>query len=375
MVTLLNQTKNSNSVPRLLAAPAFDMIFLILGRACNMSCAYCLQHGLVHTAMADISNKVYDFVRSLARRQSRLRLQFYGGEPLVYFETMQTVVTELSDVRDKLVLTMITNGRALDDDVVDWCNANLDAVAVSWDGPVASSTTRGYDVMHERREQLLRLNNLSFTAVLSAATFPLDVFDAVDEFNLDYAKLHKGALAGVNLDELLCTTPAHPELADIDFDKLRVQVQVIADEYGDHVVKGKAMSASRLAWITSKVNNLKHGVRNGVNDKARCGNGYNVLNLDGAGNLYACHNGDTVVGTIDDTWTTVLRNVVLHDRAPLHATGACSKCGLQLMCQNGCPLVTAEDRRRYYCRQVAALDEPVIDKVLELGQQLGGGEQ
>ncbi len=340
-----------------------------------MSCAYCLQHDLVHKLPAKVDGKVLTFIRALAQRQGRIRVQFYGGEPLVYFDTMRLVMDELADVRKYIVWTMITNGKALDDDIVDWCNANLDAVAVSWDGPVASHTTRGYDVMNEHRDQLLRLNNLSFTAVLSSAMLPLDVFDAVDNFNLDYAKVHKGALAGVNLDELLCTTPVHPELAEFDFDLLRAQVQLIVDEYGDHVLKGKAMSASRLAWVNAKVNNLKHGVRRGVNDRARCGNGYNVLNIDGSGHLYTCHNGDSVVGTIDDTWTSVLRNVVLHDRAPVHANGACAQCGLQLMCQNGCPLVTTEDRRRFYCRQVAAVDEPIIDKVLALGQQLDGGEQ
>jgi len=358
--------------PRLLAPPRFDTVFLILGRACNLSCQYCLQHNVAHDKMpATVNQDVIDLLRGLAERQGRLRVQFYGGEPFVYAETMHDVVAQLADVRDKLVLTVITNGKALDDAEVDWCNANLNGVAVSWDGP-ASAVTRGYDVVAERREQLLRLNNLTFSAVISARTMPLDVMDGVDAFNADYAPRHNGALAGINLDELLCTTTEHAELADVDYDKLRTQVQMICDEYVRYMCNGEAMSQSRLSWITGKVNNVKHGVRCGVGDRARCGNGYTVLNVDGDGVLYACHNTAVKVGTVNDAWSDVLRRVVLADATPRHIAGPCGTCGVAIMCQNGCPLVSDEDRQRFYCRLVATIDEPVIDAVLEAGRRLGG---
>ena len=352
--------------------PVIDTVFVVLGRGCNLSCRYCLQHDLVDALPAEVDPSVPAFIRRLAVDQGRLRVQLYGGEPLVYMDAVRELVDRLADVRDKLTWTMITNGRLLDDAAVAWCNAHLDGVAVSWDGP-ASVHTRGYDVVAQRRAQLLSLRGLTLTGVVSALAYPLDVLDAVEEFSADYRR-RWGTPVGVNLDELLSTTTEHPELADMDFEKVRNQVLTICGQFMDLVLRDVSMPMARYAWISRKVRHLRFGVRQGVGTQARCGNGYTTLNVDLAGNLYACHNAPLRVGVVTDPWADVYTRVVTADPTPRHAAGACGKCDVRWMCQNGCPRVSAEDRARFYCAQVRAMAEPVVDTVLALGDALAETE-
>ena len=347
--------------------PVVDTVFLILGRGCNLSCRYCLQHDLVDSLPAEVDPRVPAFIRRLVARQGSLRLQLYGGEPLVYMGTVRQLVDQLADLRGQLTWTMITNGRLLDDATVDWCNDTLDGVAVSWDGP-ASTVTRGYDVVAQRRAQLLRLRRLTLSGVVSAAAYPLSILSGVDTFDEAYVA-RQGVHVNVNLDELLSVTDEHPELGRIDFDELRRQVEVICAAYEAHVLHGRAISHAQLTWVTRKVRNLRHGVRCGVGTRARCGNGYTVLNLDMAGYLYACHNTSLRVGSVDDPWDQVHANVVAADATPTHAP-VCALCDARWMCQNGCPLVTRADRELFYCQQVRAMAEPVMDTVLRLGDAL-----
>ena len=64
-----------------------NTVFLMLGNSCNMNCAYCLQHPLVHKALTrEVNPEIYDFLEEVTNENTRpLHLQFYGGEPLLYF--------------------------------------------------------------------------------------------------------------------------------------------------------------------------------------------------------------------------------------------------------------------------------------------------
>ena len=40
-----------------------NTVFLMLGNSCNMNCAYCLQHPLVHKPLTrEVNPEIYDFL-------------------------------------------------------------------------------------------------------------------------------------------------------------------------------------------------------------------------------------------------------------------------------------------------------------------------
>lgn len=138
-----------------------NTVFLMLGNSCNMNCAYCLQHPLVHKALTrEVNPEIYDFLEEISQENPRpLHLQFYGGEPLLYFGTIQEVVAAVKKRKLNMTFGIITNGRALTDEMVRFFNAWNFTVCVSWDGPHVKET-RGYDVFSvpETRERILALD-------------------------------------------------------------------------------------------------------------------------------------------------------------------------------------------------------------------------
>jgi uncharacterized protein len=97
-----------------------NTVFLMLGNSCNMNCAYCLQHPLVHKPLTrEVNPEIYDFLEEISQENSRpLHLQFYGGEPLLYFGTIQEVVAAVKKRKLNMTFGIITNGRALTDEMV-----------------------------------------------------------------------------------------------------------------------------------------------------------------------------------------------------------------------------------------------------------------
>lgn len=78
-----------------------NLVFVILGRACNNKCIYCMQHDIITNQVnVKVNPKVIDFLTELGSQRDEnddpLRIQFFGGEPLIYFESLKHIVKELS---------------------------------------------------------------------------------------------------------------------------------------------------------------------------------------------------------------------------------------------------------------------------------------
>lgn len=350
--------------------PCVHTVFVMLGHDCNLSCRYCLQHDVVTEQLStNINPDLVNFIAELADTcDGRLRVQFYGGEPLVYWSSIVKVVNELTSLHANAAFSMITNGKLLTSDKVEFINANFDGISVSWDGR-GSLTTRGYNVVADNREQLFRLTNLCLSGVLSAYSYPLDLIKDFEVVNAEYLEA-TGRTLMLNIDELLDVNLQNHDLKDFDFAKLQGQVVEICQEYLDHVLTNRSMSKPRLTWIETKVNNARAGLSSGLRQFARCGNGYSVLNIDLDGNMYNCHNTSARVGTIYDDAQTIFGNAARLDQTERNNT-RCSACPVRSICASGCPLVEIDARRDFYCRQVIAINAPIVDIVLKFDDLLG----
>lgn len=155
-------------------------IFIMLGHECNLQCKYCLQHDVLNIILnKDFSEDILDFVMEMANNQPNniVQIQFYGGEPLVFWDTIVKFVNGIIR-RGKprnLRFSMITNGKLLDKDKVTYINDNFDNIAISWDGRNVLKT-RGYDVFAENKENIFALKRFAISGVLSAYNYIQDFF-------------------------------------------------------------------------------------------------------------------------------------------------------------------------------------------------------
>ena len=110
---------------------------------CNLRCKYCFastgDFGTGRMTMDfDVAKKAIDFVVEQSGSRRNIEIDFFGGEPLMAFDTVKKTVDYArsleKDKNKKFRFTITTNGLLLNDEIIDYINANMDNCVLSLDG-------------------------------------------------------------------------------------------------------------------------------------------------------------------------------------------------------------------------------------------------
>lgn len=129
-----------------------------LGLSCNYECSYCSQRFVPH---ADSTNPddIEPFLRELqdAMIDPPERIEFWGGEPLVYWKTFKPLAERIHELYPHAELKVITNGSLLDAEKNKWLDDMGFVVGLSHDGP--GYHARGVDPLDdpEKRAAIMDL--------------------------------------------------------------------------------------------------------------------------------------------------------------------------------------------------------------------------
>jgi uncharacterized protein len=149
-----------------------------LGLGCNYSCSYCNQ--AAHLGSESVTRTI-EAERFLAGLDAWLtgapeRIEFWGGEPFLYFAKLKKLVPALHARFPKAELVIITNGSLIDEEILEFIERYDISIAVSHDGP--GQHLRGPDPFDdpERARWLRELwrrrgptQKMSFNAVFTPA--------------------------------------------------------------------------------------------------------------------------------------------------------------------------------------------------------------
>lgn len=107
-----------------------------LGLSCNYACTYCSQR-FVPRADETSRKHIPKFMERLDRfmQAAPQRIEFWGGEPLVYIKTIKPLAEELKRRYPDAELVMITNGSLLTLELNEWLDDMGFQIGVSHDGP------------------------------------------------------------------------------------------------------------------------------------------------------------------------------------------------------------------------------------------------
>lgn len=116
---------------------------LHVAHTCNLNCSYCFAsqgkyHGDRAVMSLEVGKRALDFLIEHSGTRRNLEVDFFGGEPLMNFDTVKELVA-YARVREKEAgknfrFTLTTNGMLIDDDVIDFCNREMGNVVLSLDG-------------------------------------------------------------------------------------------------------------------------------------------------------------------------------------------------------------------------------------------------
>ena len=324
-------------------------IFLMLGPKCNLQCKYCLQHDMVDHDTSMVKPEVKEWLQEQVPTdfERPFRIIFYGGEPLVYWNAIKDVV---ESIKGNVQFAMISNGKLMTSDKVDFINDYNVCVTISWDGANVEKT-RGYDVV-KNNPCILDIKRLGFSAVLSSYTYPLDFLNEINPILLEYKRIH-GVSPNLNIDTIMDFGNCG-ELREMDCRKITEQMKFIIEHKKEKTAYYRIVDQLQRKYVF---------YREYVDKRAVCGNGYTIWNVDVNGDLYRCHNCGEKVGTIFDEPADVLARVKELDPTYEHYQEKCRTCPAQPLCRSGCPLIDAKGREEYFCDIRKAYLSPIIEDI------------
>jgi len=137
-----------------------NVLKIQMGLSCNYSCDYCSQK-FVERAPETNKKDIDSFLEKLEVLEfgEHVKVEFWGGEPLVYWKTMKPLAEALSEKFKELNVnrhfSIITNGSILTDEIIDWLMMMDFGVSISHDGP--GQSVRGPDPFDdpEKKERIL----------------------------------------------------------------------------------------------------------------------------------------------------------------------------------------------------------------------------
>lgn len=160
-----------------------QLLKIQLGLGCNYSCDYCSQKFVERTESTSAKD-INDFLEKLNvlefNEEVGLKVEFWGGEPLVYWKTLKPLAEAIKARFDswtrKPQFSIITNGSILTEDIIDWLMMMDFSVSISHDGP--GQAVRGPDPFDDPEKKKLILGfyrmmtrlkkGISFNSMLSA---------------------------------------------------------------------------------------------------------------------------------------------------------------------------------------------------------------
>ena len=154
-----------------------ELLKIQLGLSCNYSCTYCSQRFVPNAAETN-SSYIDKFMKSLDLWLFKppKRIEFWGGEPFVYWKTLKPLAEELRKKYPLARFIIVSNGSIITKEIVDWLDELDFHIGISHDGP--GQSIRGPDPFeNEEQKKILlyllekRKGKISFNATLSKNNF------------------------------------------------------------------------------------------------------------------------------------------------------------------------------------------------------------
>ena len=116
---------------------------LHVAHTCNLNCSYCFasqgKYSGERAVMSyEVGKQALDFLVANSGTRHNLEVDFFGGEPLMNFDTVKRLVAYARSIEQEagkhFRFTLTTNGVLIDDDVIDFANRECSNVVLSLDG-------------------------------------------------------------------------------------------------------------------------------------------------------------------------------------------------------------------------------------------------
>ncbi len=339
---LFSEDEYKQYADKTLNAPIKAMC-LHVSHDCNLRCEYCFAEtgdfGTGRKLMPpEVGKKAIDFLIEKSYGRENLEVDFFGGEPLMAWDTVKQTVDYARSVEKQhgknFRFTITTNGMLLDDEKIEYINNEMTNCVLSLDGRkevndrirFTPNHKGSYDIIVPKFKKLVAgRTKENRTDYYIRGTFT--------KYNLDFASdvLHMADLGFTQLSvEPVVTDPKFPyALTEAD-------LPVVFKEY-DRLYEIMRENPDRFNFFHFKID-LDQGPC-AIKRLRGCGCGNEYVAVTPDGDVFPCHQ---FVGMEDWKMGNIFDGVInskIKDyfaQTHIYSKKGCSECWARFYCSGGC---------------------------------------
>jgi uncharacterized protein len=313
---------------------------------CNLRCKYCFAskgdyEGKRELMSPEVGKEAVKFLAQKSGALKNVEIDFFGGEPLLAWDTVTEVVSYARSVESKynkkFHFTMTTNSTLLDDNKIDYLHKNMDNIVLSLDGRksvndkirVRADGSGSYDSIIKNIAKIVELRQRDKKEYYVRGTFTKHNLD----FSKDVFHLADMGFREISIEPVVGDSQDDFILCDSDIDTIHREYGRIAAEY----LKRKESGHNPFRFYHFNVN-----IYNGPCIYKRltaCGAGRQYLAVVPNGNIYPCHQ---FVGRDEFLMGAVFQKELNEDivdrfkNTHVFVKPDCSRCWARFFCSGGC---------------------------------------
>ena len=316
---------------------------LHIAHDCNLACRYCFAgegeyHGQRALMSVEVGKKALDFLVKNSGNRVNLEVDFFGGEPLLNWQTVKELVEYGRSLEGpnnkKFRFTLTTNGVLLDDEILEFANREMANIVLSIDGRKE---------VHDRMRPF-RGGQGSYDMIVpkflkvaqSRGQERYYVRGTYTHHNLDFSKdvLHLADLGfkQISVEPVVAGPEDDYAITEADIPKLLEEYDLLAAEMIKRRKEGKGFHFFHFMI------DLEGGPCV-AKRLSGCGSGTEYLAVTPWGDLYPCHqfvgNEKFLMGNVDEG---ILREDIRDEFkcCNVYAKDKCRKCFAKFYCSGGC---------------------------------------
>ncbi|MDD4436611.1 MAG: thioether cross-link-forming SCIFF peptide maturase [Tissierellia bacterium] len=324
--------------------PVIKAMCLNMTHDCNLRCEYCFaSQGTYNGEKAFLSfetgKKAFDYLVKNSGNRRNLEVDFFGGEPLMNFETIKKLVdygrSLEKDYKKHFRFTVTTNGVLLDEEKINYINENMDNVVLSIDGR-KETNDRMRKTINEKGSYDLIINNYKKFInkrgnkdYFARGTYTSNNLD----FSEDVMHMRESGFDKISVEPVVAKTDEKFALKEEHVDILKKEYEKLAEYF----IKSYNNKNKRFQFFHFNIE-LDRGPCI-YKRSTGCGAGTEYVAVTPSGELYPCHQfvgyEEFIIGNVDEGITNQaiadkFKNVSVNDKP------ACRDCWAKYFCSGGC---------------------------------------
>lgn len=323
--------------------PVVKALCLHIAHDCNLRCKYCFastgDFGVGRTMMSpEVGKRAIDFLIKESAGRRNLEIDFFGGEPLMNFNTVKEVIEyargKEKEHNKKFKFTLTTNALLLNEDNKKYINENIQNIVLSIDGRQETNDRMRYrvdgsgcykDILPQIKDLAESRNQDNYYV---RGTFTRENLD----FAADVLHLADQGFKQVSVEPVVAGKDSGYDIRQEDLPVLFEEYEKLALEYDKRRKSGEWFNFFHFMIDLSQGPCVAKRL-------GGCGAGHEYLAVTPEGDVYPCHQfvgmEEFNMGNVSDP--DLKRNIQdQFKNCNVYTKEDCKSCWAKFYCSGGC---------------------------------------